>query len=100
MIRFALEELQDGVERGWPTERRPSRDQFVQNRSERIHVRRDGDGLLRPCLLWGHVRWRAEDGPRVRQSAIAFHLFRQAKVGDVGRPHTVDQNIRRLQVTV
>ena len=92
--------LHDRVQRGRPLERRPARQALVQDRPQRIDVRRRPDVRdLAAGLLRGHVARRAHDRAGRRQARFV-QLLGQAEVRDLGRAVLRQQHVGRLQVAV
>ena len=82
-------------------ERRPSRQAFIQDRPERIDVRRRSNRVfVAPRLLRCHVAGRAQRGARQRQPEAAVLLPRQTKVGHFRRTVGGQQDIGRLEIAV
>ena len=91
--------LDQRVHRRGRLERRPARQQAVEDRAQRVHVRRRTD-LLPLRLLRRHIAGRPHHLTGVGQAAVAFELLRQAEVGHLGTSQRVEQDIRRLQIAV
>ncbi len=87
--------------RGLSAKRRPARQQLVQDRPQRIHVRGRPDRVhLAPGLLGGHVAGRPQRYPADSQSRPALPHPRQAEVGDLGRAVGGQEDVGWLEVAV
>jgi len=82
-------------------ERRPPRQQFVQDRPQGVHV---GGGAGRvgrlAGLLGGHVARRPDRGAGPRDAGLAVEPPGEAEVADLRRAVGGQENVRRLQVAV
>ena len=92
---------QHRVHRRGRLERRPTGGHAVQCRPQGINIgRRPNLASLPTRLLRRHVTRRPHDLTRAGQTAIAFQRLRQAEVGDPRIAVLIEQDVRRLQVTM
>ena len=91
----------EGLDNRRPLERRPSGQQLVEDRPERVGVRGAAYLARLPLgLLGGHVAGRAHDDAGPRQAAVDGQALGEAEVRDLGRLLPGQQDIGRLEVTV
>jgi hypothetical protein len=81
-----------------PFEERPSRDELVQHRAERVEIRAAVDALSAQ-LLRRHVRGRAEERAR-RGEARAIRRERDAEVAELGAALVREPDVVGLEVAV
>ena len=82
-------------------ERRPAREQVIENRAERIDVAAPADqAALGRGLLRRHVVGRAEHLAAQGQFAVVMQPLGQAEVGHARLVERVDQHVGRLEVAV
>ena len=98
--RLLVDDLQDGLHRRRPLERRPAGEHLVKDRAERIDVGRRSDLLRVPSRLFGRdVAGRAEDLPGLG-GAVLLQSLGQAEVRDLGRAIPREQDVRWLEVAM
>ncbi len=89
------------VEGRRPVERRPAREQLVEDRAERVLVGGGPDSTrLAPRLFGSHIARRAEDGEGVGPARLPLQLLHQPEVGDLEGAIFREQDIGRLEVTM
>ena len=114
--RFLLDHPQRFLQ-GVRLERRPSRQQLVQDRPQAVHIHRRAKDAFALGLFGRHVRRRAADGTGFARFGIdgvaawktvaggGWFGFRgdargQAEVGDHGTVLVIEQDVGRLQIAV
>ncbi len=98
--RLVGHHLHDGVQVRRRLERRPARQQLIEDGAQRVDVAGRPNLLaLAAGLLGRHVRRRPHDGARGRLANVV-ELLGQTEVGDFGRAVLRQQDVGRLQVAV
>ena len=94
-------DLLDRIERRRSPERRPAREQFVEDGAEGVLVD-EGAGVMRLAagLLGGHVVGRTDDGAGTGLVRVVAQASGHAEVGDLGTAVGGPKDVGRLEVAV
>ena len=99
--RLLGDHLLQGFRRRRGPERRPARQQLVQDRPQRVHVRRRPGRVPLPLgLLGSHVARRAHRDPAQGQGAPALQAPGQAEIRHLRRAVRGEQDVGRLEIAV
>src|SRR5262245_40015295 len=91
-----MQYLAQGVHVSAAQKRRPTGEQFVQDRPQAVHVRRRADlGVPPNGLLGGHVVRRPQDGAALRQLGSSVFVAGEAEVRDLGQNPRNTRQTRR-----
>ena len=98
---LAVPHLLQRVQGGIAPERRPTGQQFVQDRAERIDIgRHAGLSDVARRLLGCHIARRADQRLGLGQATAPADELGEPEIGDLGHPILREEDVRRLEVSV